>query len=179
MLAAAYPNWKSVCTRQSSLTISRWRSRTRNMAKNKREAVVIFAVTGLGDVLMPRGGFFTSSDVSWMSISSDRMWQNTVANRPRHFVIWTVLPNVNVSGSWLAPACLFLRSMLKPIQDSVQRTVSSSNEFLGSLSRQVPEDYETAIIDAKNLCLSINWDHLTSVLTIAAIIRAIIWQISL
>ena len=117
---------------------------------------------------MPRGGFFTSSDVSWMSFSSDRMLQNTVANRPRHFVIWTVLPtNVNVSGSWLAPACLFLRSMLKPIQDSIQRTVSSSNEFLGSLSRQAPEDYETAIIDAKNLCLSISWDHLTSVLTIA------------
>ena len=74
-------------------------------------------------------------------------------------------PIANMSCSWVAPACLFLCSMLRPIQDELKHTVSSSADFLSNhLPKSVPPNYILATIDVKNLYPSINNEHLIEVL---------------
>lgn len=73
-------------------------------------------------------------------------------------------PIANLSHSWVAPACLFLREALQPIQKVLRHVVSSSSEFLQKMSKHVPAHYEIATVDIKNLYPSIDTNHLLEVL---------------
>ena len=99
--------------------------------------------------------------------------QNTFQHREGSFKLREKLhkspfvgrPIANMSCSWVAPACLFLCSMLRPVQDELKHTVSSSADFLSnhfpSLCHQITG---LATIDVNNLYPSTHNEHLTEVL---------------
>ena len=87
--------------------------------------------------------------------SGEKLHKNPVAGRPI----------ANMSCSWCAPACLFLCSMLRPIQDALKYAVSGSVDVLSTMPLHAPEHYEIATIDVKNLYPSISTLHVLHVLT--------------